>query len=168
MGAAACGSDSSQSRLQRHIDRPDLGPGVRLQPRLQRPLLRYLLHRNCLWRSSQPVLSCQIEVFEHERTAGPSPEAFGTAGTNPVGEPGSASAGAGQASVVTTRVQHPIRFSCSESDIKCHRHFGAGSTLKQKGLVAGLLAVLGTASLATHTASLESVLNAGIAAVRLC
>ncbi len=45
------------------------------------------------------------------------------------------------------------------------RSFAAGSTLKQKGLVAGVLAVLGAGSVALGGASLESVLNAGIAAV---
>lgn len=40
----------------------------------------------------------------------------------------------------------------------------AGS-LRQKGLVAGVLAVLGAGSVALGAASLESVLNAGIAAV---
>jgi hypothetical protein len=42
---------------------------------------------------------------------------------------------------------------------------GAGGTVKQKGVVAAVLAVLGTGSVLSGAASLEKVLNAGIAAV---
>lgn len=41
----------------------------------------------------------------------------------------------------------------------------SGSTLRQKGIVAGVLFVIGAGSVAAGAASLESVLNAGIAAV---
>ena len=42
---------------------------------------------------------------------------------------------------------------------------GAGGTVKQKAAIAGVLAVLGTGSVLSGAASLENVLNAGIAAV---
>jgi hypothetical protein len=42
---------------------------------------------------------------------------------------------------------------------------GAGGSVKQKAAVAGVLAILGTGSVLSGAASLENVLNAGIAAV---
>jgi hypothetical protein len=148
VAAAARRPDGFQPTLRGGRPGLHLGAGVRLQPRLQRALLRcarpqrpdcaatLLIHLNTLCAMLRFSLLTWSSL-QATRWSAPAPDTSEDF-----------TQGAAAPAVVA---------SCA-----------AGGTAKQKGAVSGVLAVLGVGSVLSGAASVESVLNAGIAAVSSC